>query len=236
MLRVVHISDTHNNHRQINDIEQYIDVNSYNILIHSGDFTNYGKEIEVKRFFNWLLELKKFDDIFFIAGNHELTFVNKPTWLLDLLDSLPKHIHYLQDELYSLKIEKFTNEIKIYGTPWQPTFYNWAFNVDRHIIKEKWDNIPNDTNILVTHGPPKNVLDLNNFHEAVGCDELRNKINMVNPLLNCFGHIHDSYGKSYIYDTLFTNASMVNYLEKINKKPFIIDINEIDYKFEIINL
>jgi Icc-related predicted phosphoesterase len=231
MIRIIHISDTHNNHRQIDNIEQYIDKTKYNILIHSGDFTNYGKELEINRFFNWLKELTQFDKIFFIAGNHELTFENKPIWLTNTLLDLPKNIHYLEDKLFELEIN---NEIlNIYGSPWQPRFYDWAFNVDRDKIYQKWNNIPNQTDILITHGPPSNILDFNNFNQSCGCNSLREKINEIKPILNCFGHIHDSYGKSFVNETVFTNSSMVNNYEKIDRKPHIIDIKFTD-KFEFI--
>jgi Icc-related predicted phosphoesterase len=87
--------------------------------------------------------------------------------------------------------------IETYGSPWQPEFCNWAFNKNRGAdIKEKWDLIPDTTDVLITHGPPKDILDLCAHGGRAGCEMLRDAVvDRVKPRLHIFGHIHEGYGR-----------------------------------------
>jgi len=86
--------------------------------------------------------------------------------------------------------------VKFYGSPWQPRFFDWAFNLDRgEEIKKKWDLIPMDTDVLITHGPPYGILDLTHEGEKVGCEELMKAVLRVQPKIHIFGHIHEAYGE-----------------------------------------
>ena len=98
--------------------------------------------------------------------------------------------------------------LKIWGSPIQPDFFNWAFNRKRgEEIKKHWDLIPNDTNILITHGSPYGISDLCAHGERVGCEELLLKVNELRDLsVHAFGHIHEGYGVNTINEVQFINA------------------------------
>lgn len=104
-------------------------------------------------------------------------------------------IHILQDE------EKEVLGIKFYGTSWCPSLRNWAFYGDSKTLKEKFDLIPTDTDVLLTHCPPKFgqqgiVLQQNNwnFLSNFGCEELQEAIEKK------FGNLRDNndYNKLYV--------------------------------------
>ena len=122
------------------------------------------------------------------------------------------------------------DDIKIYGTPWQPEFYNWAFNLKRDGIDiiNKWNNIPEDTDILITHGPPNGILDYvaqSTFH--AGCNMLRKRIFEVKPKLNIFGHIHQGYGSTRVNEIEFINASVLNERYNYANLPTNVDYDEV---------
>lgn len=99
---------------------------------------------------------------------------------------------------------------QLYSSPWQPEFYDWAFTYPRQVdrfnpspavVKEKAANpIPNHPaiDIMLTHGPPKDVLDETDRGEKVGCDHLLRAVTRCKPRLHCFGHIHEGWGAGRI--------------------------------------
>lgn len=110
---------------------------------------------------------------------------------------------YLQDDFVNIQ------DIKFYGSPWQPYFLNWAFNLARgNEIKEKWKLIPKDTDILITHGPAFGVLDKVVTGESVGCEELKKIIDKIHPRYHLFGHIHEGYGVCEVNGVRYINASI----------------------------
>jgi predicted phosphohydrolase len=209
-MRVVCISDTHLIHQMVN-----LKVPDGDILIHAGDGTNDGTLGEVVEFVRWLGGFPHKHKIL-IAGNHDWLFQKESARAKALL---PASITYLQDS--AAKIER----LKIYGSPWQPAFMGWAFNLPRgRPMRKKWKRIPDDTDILITHGPPAGILDQAYGGESVGCADLRETIDRIKPKLHVFGHIHKSYGSTVLGATQFVNASICNeeYLPK--NKPIVIDL------------
>lgn len=204
MVRVVCISDTHTYHESV-------DLPHGDILVHAGDFTYRGKESEIRRFGRWFAEQPHTHKIV-IAGNHDLSLQNNGLsavrWLYN--DNVNSKLIYLKDSAVTLEIDGC--KIKVYGSPWQPEFFNWAFNLPRGpALEAVWSKIPDDTNILVTHGPPAGILDLCDHGERVGCVDLYNRIQQLSNLkLHVFGHIHESYGSEVINNTTFVNASSCN--------------------------
>lgn len=221
MTKIVFISDTHNYHDKVK-------LPKGDILVHAGDFSGVGHPAEVFNFFSWLsMQSLKFKHIVFIAGNHDKSFEYKSSWVLKALEQLPENVHYLEDS------EVIIDGIKFYGSPWQPEFFNWAFNLPRgKELAEKWAMIPDDTDILITHGPPATILDYTvRDNINVGCVDLLNRINDVKPKINVFGHIHEGYGYRDINDTLFINASTCTLSYNPTNLPVIIKYSKEEIKF-----
>jgi Icc-related predicted phosphoesterase len=122
-------------------------------------------------------------------------------------------------------------EVKIYGTPWQPEFYDWAFNLPKNGpgLASKWANIPEDTDILITHGPPFGKLDDVEGKRGIhlGCELLAERINEIKPKICIFGHIHTGYGHYFDGHTHFFNAAVLNENYRYAHLPFTFDWNPI---------
>jgi Icc-related predicted phosphoesterase len=124
--------------------------------------------------------------------------------------------------------------IKFYGSPWQPEFHNWAFNLSRgEELAEKWEQIPNDVDVLITHGPAYGILDYAPIGGHVGCEELYRKIVEVKPKIHVCGHIHDGYGQKTMGGIEFLNASVLNDRYEHAHKPIFVEYDtetkEINY-------
>jgi Icc-related predicted phosphoesterase len=212
MPRIVAISDTHSRHQQFKDIPDG------DILIHAGDATVRGDVQEVVEFNHWLGTLPHKHKIF-VAGNHDFLFERAP----ELARTLITNAIYLRDSF------RIVEGLKIYGSPWQPRFFDWAFNLDRGPeLRRKWEMIPDDTDVLITHGPPKGILDLvadrwTGTYEAVGCEELLPIVQRIRPRVHIFGHIHAGYGQVEQGGTTFINASSCNEAYKIVNAPIVLD-------------
>lgn len=246
MKKITCISDTHSLHNKMKH-----SLGSSDILIHAGDLTNVGTRYEVEEIIAFFhRQLENFNDIIFIAGNHDRSFdptftergkgfirsykdnkdietygLEKPKWLLDLLGSMDKRIHYLENS--SIDIDG----LKFYGSPMTPDFWKeyWAFNEARgSAISNYWDMIPKDTNVLITHGPANNILDkLENEIDHVGCEDLEYKVKyeLSNLKLHVVGHIHHSYGTySNNYGTTYVNASICTESYEPINAPISVDI------------
>jgi len=216
-MRITFISDTHTKHNQISN-----DLPGGDIIIHAGDFMNSGYTWEeVYPFLKWYDDLDNYDTKIFIAGNHDRLFEDRNQEARGLLTGY-KTIDYLQDETI------IVNNAKIYGSPWQPEFYNWAFNLPRNgeDLREKWFNIPNSTDILITHGPPFGHLDITPYGNLnVGCELLRVRLDSLKPKIHVFGHVHSGYGYKFHEGTHFINAAVLNERYRYENKPLTIDWN-----------
>jgi predicted phosphodiesterase len=217
-MKITLISDTHTKHQNLNS-----DLHGGDILIHSGDFMNSGYDkSDVTDFFDWFSSIKGYDKKIFIAGNHDRILENDPTWSTLAIKDYPNLI-YLQDEGYSIYDIEDDSSVKLYGSPWQPAFFNWAFNLPRNgeELKEKWDAIPSNTDILITHGPPFGYLDIPGGQSIrVGCEMLRYRVDELKPKIHVFGHVHGGYGYYFNGHTHFFNASVLNERYKYTNKPF----------------
>ena len=207
-MKITLISDTHTKHQNLNS-----DLPGGDILIHSGDFMNSGYDkSDVTDFFDWFSSIKGYDKKIFIAGNHDRILENDPTWSTLTIKDYPNLI-YLQDEGYSIYNIEDDSSVKLYGSPWQPEFNGWAFNLPRNgeVMKAKWDAIPKGTDILITHGPPFGHLDIPGGQSVrVGCEMLRHRVDEIKPKIHVFGHIHGSSGYYYNGHTHFINASVLD--------------------------
>lgn len=203
-MKILMVSDTHG----------YIPDTTYwpeaDVFIHSGDFMRSGyRHYEVKEFGDWLSSLPYKNKIF-VAGNHDRMVESNLEYCLS---KFPKNLIYLQDSSVTI------DGVKFFGSPQTPFFYAWAFNVMPDVIGKYWEAIPDDTNVLITHGPPKGILDaltvsrpgMSPVGEPLGCPELRHRIGDLKDLkLHVFGHIHGGKGVRYLNGTYFVNASYVD--------------------------
>jgi Icc-related predicted phosphoesterase len=202
------ISDTHNHHKKISKL-----LPGGDILIHSGDFTSIGRKHEVENFIDWFGKQPYLYKVF-IAGNHDLVFDReilyreksayfeglsfdtplsngKPDWLKKLLSELPDGTFYLENTNVVI------DGIKIWGSPYTPSFgVGWAFNLPRgYPLNQLWKEIPEDTDILVTHTPIYGHNDRTlNTNTNAGCSDLYFRLMNINPCLHIHGHIHEGYG------------------------------------------
>jgi Icc-related predicted phosphoesterase len=226
-MKITFISDTHGKHAELTD-----KLPGGDVLIHSGDFMRGGyEEGEAIDFFDWLEhDVTGYKYKIFIAGNHDRLFENEPEQAIKLKDAYAPSTIYLQDS--SFKIEG----IKFYGSPWTPAFNNWAFNVERDSdeIEEKWNRIPNDTDVLITHGPPLGILDYTPYGGDVGCERMISKVLEIQPLIHVFGHVHSSYGHKYNDTTDFINASNLNDHYKLVNEPVNIILDPTFKQVEIV--
>ncbi|SFC28940.1 Predicted phosphoesterase [Marinospirillum celere] len=178
-MRLVMISDTHGRHQELS-------VPDGDLLIHSGDFSSGKCWDELTEFADWL-HSQPHQHKLLIAGNHDL-----------LLESFPEDgralfagwATYLQDEACQLE------GISIYGSPWTPRFFDFAFMLERgEPLAERWARIPATTQLLITHGPPQGLGDLTSLGTHAGCEALADRLPFLPELkLHVFGHIHEGYG------------------------------------------
>ena len=187
------------------------------LLIHAGDLTGRGTLSEVNAAIAWLEALPHRDKIV-IAGNHDFLFESENA----LARSLITRMVYLEDSEVAIQ------GLRIWGSPWQPWFYDWAFNLRRgQKLREKWAQIPEAIDILVTHGPPMGTMDVTTSGEAVGCEELRDRLAaMVKPpRLHVFGHIHEGHGIVRTARTTSVNASICDVAYRPVHSPLVIDLD-----------
>lgn len=194
MSKLVLISDTHGFQMPLPDGD---------ILIHAGDLTGSGSVSQCQRELTWL-NAQPHKHVVIIAGNHDFAF--EQLHKKDQLD--------FGRIVYLCNSEATVEGLRIYGSPVQPKYGWWAFNVERgEAIRKYWDMIPNNVDVLVTHGPPMGILDQAAAHlntEHLGCVDLGDAVYRTSPRLHVFGHIHGGRGHYDFGETQCYNASMVN--------------------------
>lgn len=206
MKKIVCISDTHGYHHQLK-------MPKGDVLLHAGDISRLGTEEEIQKFDTWLGTLD-YEHKIMIAGNHDFLFEKEP----QKAQSLITNAIYLENS--GIKIDN----IHIWGSPITPWFFDWAFNEERgEKIKKYWDNIPENVDILITHGPPLGVLDCTKHGKYVGCEELLPAVERLKPKIHLFGHIHEAFGEYKNLHTHFINASMLDVRYRVVNEPVVVD-------------
>lgn len=247
-VRFVCISDTHNRADELEELLPDGDV-----FLHCGDFTDYGTVEEVKKFNEFLGRLPHRHKIV-IAGNHEMTFDENVLPMtgevrdhrrmtqslllknrneltsrgLTHMSQLLTNCIYLQDSMTTV------HGLRIYGSPWQPQFCEWAFNLGSlEELREVWDKIPEGIDVLMTHGPPFGRGDRCTMDVNGGCPELLLAVqNRVRPKFHVYGHIHEGRDPDWNEDegfstdgiTTFINAAVLNRSYKLVFPPVIFDV------------
>ncbi|KZT26547.1 Metallo-dependent phosphatase, partial [Neolentinus lepideus HHB14362 ss-1] len=219
--RFICISDTHSHAFPVPDGD---------VLLHSGDLTDTGKLKDFEITMDWLCKLPHHKKII-IAGNHDLTLhrgwyeINYSRWhgshqqdvtkIMDLIKgerAQKAGIVYLEDEEYEFQAKDGGRIWSIYGSPWSPWFYDWAFNYQPGAEAEKLLSKFPKTDLLLTHGPPHKTLDTTIGGDNAGCPTLAARLPKLRPRIHLFGHIHEGHGAkvhkwSEDDSTVFVNAA-----------------------------
>jgi len=192
-MKIVAFSDTHMLHEKV-------EIPDGDLLIFAGDMSICKTVQDVSRFNDFLQTLPHPHKIV-VGGNHDHLLAYSPEIGIELLQSAI----YLQDRAVTIE------GIKIYGAPWQPTFNTKACNAFAlprgKIIRKKWQLIPEDTDILVTHSPPCGIMD-EDSGVSHGCSDLLERVEQIKPRFHIFGHIHNHNGIKTIGKTRFINCNV----------------------------
>lgn len=218
-MKICVISDTHNLHRMV-------DVPECDLLIHCGDACGSGSMRELGAFANWFSDLSQAKHKIYVPGNHDI-FVQQDTMMA--VSFFQEGVRVLIDEAVEI------DGVKIYGFPWTPAFCGWAFQANDGVRDDSpryldmayyLSNVPEDTDILVTHGPPRGIMDKNEYGEACGSKETRRQYESgkLKPKIHCFGHIHEGYGVMSQWGTAFVNAAMSIDYSTIRRDPITINL------------
>jgi Icc-related predicted phosphoesterase len=208
---IVALSDTHGNHHSV-------DVPPGDVIIHCGDITLKSNLSEVSDFIEWFAGLS-FQYKILVAGNHDRFIRKKKPEFLELIKS--HKISYLENSLIRI------NGFSIFGSPFSLNYGGLgAFTYhDTPEAERIWNLIPENTNILVTHAPPKGLRDFSKtFNKNAGCQVLRERVLSIKPRYHIFGHIHESYGIELHGDSVFINASLTNRSGEIINKPVVFEL------------
>lgn len=177
-MRIVAVADTHLYHAELT-------VPDGDVFVHAGDLCRGGELAELEEAAAWLRSLPHRTKIV-VAGNHDWAFVHEPA---RARAALGEGIVYLEDSGATI------DGMRFWGSPWQPDFNDWAFNLPRGApIAEKWALIPEGIDVLVTHGPPHGIGDRGPVAGRLGCADLLARVRRVRPKLHVFGHIHQDGG------------------------------------------
>ena len=169
---------------------QIKDLPEADVIIHSGDISHNGDENEVLDFLNWYIGLPYRHKIF-VTGNHDLCL-----WDAEGIEDLPDNLYFLQDR-----------GVEIDGVK----FFGLGYDHSEVLI-------PDDTDIVVTHEPPVMILD-RSAGTHWGNAPLRNRIFDVKPRYHLFGHAHEGYGTIKQDGIVFSNASLLDDLNRMVRKP-----------------
>jgi len=235
-VRIVCISDVHNRYSNMPRIPPG------DILVISGDLTMAGSPAEIESFIAWVLSIDNFQHIVFTAGNHDISldtdYYKKTFRIKEIMSEKQrteasisirkkarelssKNIHYLENESVTL------NGLKFWGSPITPEFCNWSFAKYRGLnIDEVWEKIPDDTDIVITHGPPAGIGDINE-RERINCgcvNLLWHVSERVKPKLHIFGHIHEDRGVFTDGTTNFVNCAICTRKYRPENFPIIVDV------------
>lgn len=209
MLKVVCISDLHMTW------DHLIMPKEADVLLFTGDGTDSGTEEQLIKLNNWLAPLR-YKHKLYIPGNHDIMFEEDEARARTLLSSCT----VLIDEAIEIEGKKF------YGSPYTPTFFDWAFMKPDLNLQKVWDKIPANLDVLATHGPPYSILDRNVNGYCCGSQTLYLEVQKKEPRFHVFGHIHEGYGSYTIEDTTFINASCPNYVHmgQRQRQPVLIEV------------
>ena len=206
-MRLVAVADTHLFHDEL-------DVPDGDVFVHAGDLCRGGSLEELREAFAWIRALPHAHKVV-IAGNHDFAFLEHAEAARAV--AAEAGVIYLQDSGATVAGATF------WGSPWQPEFNDWAFNLPRgHALAEKWALVPERVDVLVTHGPPLGIGDRGPVAGRLGCEDLLERVRLAAPRVHVFGHIHQDGGAWEIGATLFVNATTW----ECERAPTVIELDE----------
>jgi len=204
-LRIVAVADTHTFEADLGSIPEG------DVFVHCGDMVRGGTLEELRPVADWMRRLPHRHKVV-IAGNHDGCFAEAPLAARELLGD----VTYLEDSGIIL------DGVRFWGSPWQPEYNDWAFNLPRGAaLAAKWALIPEGIDVLMTHGPPRGFGDVGPTEGRAGCDELRDRVRVVRPLLHLFGHIHQDGGFWRDGETCFANVTTW----ECERAPTVLDLD-----------
>jgi predicted phosphohydrolase len=206
-MRIVAVADTHLFHDELV-------VPDGDVFVHAGDMCRAGDRAELLGAAKWIRALPHRVKIV-VAGNHDWYFAEE----LDAARAvLGGDIVFLHDG------GTVIDGVRFWGSPWQPEFNAWAFNLPRGAaLAAKWALIPEDTEVLVTHGPPMGIGDRSMTGGRQGCADLLERVRAIAPRVHVFGHIHEDGGSWPQGETLFVNVTT----DECERAPTVIDFDPV---------
>lgn len=241
-MRFVLLSDTHGRHARLPPVPEG------DVLVHAGDLTVRGTFAEAADALRWLDALPHRHKLL-VAGNHDFLFERDPDVSAGLVRALAPGVTYLRDAGATVE-GAGGRRLRVWGSPWQPWFHGWAFNLPRGAaLAAVWARVPDDTEVLVTHTPPFGVLDrvlgpsgstprggsggrragpdgsphVGGSH--VGCEDLARRVGGLPALqLHAFGHVHEAYGVADLDGVRYVNASVCTAAYAPTNPPVAVDL------------
>lgn len=213
-MKLVCLSDTHGTHESIN-------VPDGDVLIHSGDLTNFGTLVDLIEVADWMKN-KQHKHKIMICGNHEKEVSENTQVVKNIFE--PRGIKVLHEKTLII------DGVKFWGQPRTPEFCGWGWSYfPGQEAEEIWARMPDDTDILICHGPPLGIADACpagvNKLKHVGCPAQLKRIQVVKPKLVICGHIHYSYGvHSTDFETVVINAAICAENYNPTNKPIVVKI------------
>lgn len=219
-MKIACTSDTHMNGMPLRDYPEA------DVLVHAGDATFRGTIQEVKYFAKTIA--KHYEDsrhhtgyqqIIYVPGNHD--------WLFQHNERLAREIMAEYNIIVLINERHVYQGVTFWGSPVCPPFHDWAFYRNGIERFELWETIPNDTDVLITHGPPRYMRDQVREYMKVkycGCEMLENRVKQLAPKAHIFGHIHEGYGVTKGENTLFVNPSIMDGRYRPDNKPILIEV------------
>jgi predicted phosphohydrolase len=209
-MRLVAVADTHTFQDDLGAIPDG------DMFIHAGDLLRRGTLAELEAVSAWIRSLPH-EFKLVIAGNHDWCFMDDRQACLQMLG---EGVTYLEDQAALI------GGLRFWGSPWQPEYNDWAFNLPRGpALAEKWALIPEDTDVLVTHGPPRGYGDRSSIGRRSGCADLLPAVHRVRPALHLFGHIHQDGGFWRAGEVSFANVTTW----ECQRLPTVIDIDPVTF-------
>jgi Icc-related predicted phosphoesterase len=204
-MRLVAVADTHLFHDDLV-------IPDGDVFIHAGDLCRSGRLDELILAARWINALPHRHKVV-VAGNHDWAFARRPDAARAVF--VPSVI-YLEDAACTI------DGVAFYGSPWQPEFGAWAFNLPRgEALRAKWAEIPEGTDVLITHGPPAGFGDRVSPRRREGCADLRDRVRALRPALHLFGHIHEDGGLWRDDAVTFANVTTAD----AARSPTVLDLD-----------